>query len=354
MIKMQDIAEKVGVSRATVSYVLGDRWSEKGISPATRQKVLDVAENLQYRRNYIATSLRKQKTMTVGVLIPNLRGDMYGNMVHGIECVLGDKYTLLLGVSGYEAKKERKILESFENYRIGGLIIAGCGEPENRDFLNRVYGVNPCMVQVDRFYEDVPSDVVEADNFSLGVKATEHLIELGHKEIVFIRYLRVTSASVSRANGYEEAIKRARLKPYLFPSEASRFEVSSSSHGYTQAKAALEKLGGKLTGFVVHDAGMAVGVLKAVEDAGLSCPEDVSIITVRFVGDERPDDFFSRINFTAFCWSVEEMGRQAGSFLLDGMENEVQTRRTVQLSGKLVEGNSTIAIPSGDSNLSGE
>ena len=354
MITMQDIASKLGVSRATVSYALGDRWSEKGISSTTRKAVLDAVEKMQYRRNYIATSLRKQKTMTVGILVPVLWGDMYAKMVQGIECALGDKYTLLLGVSEYEAKKERKILKSFESRRVDGLIIAGCGEPENRDVLKRVYDVNPCMVQVDRFYEEVPSDVVEADNFALGLAATENLIKSGHREIAYIRSPYVTSAAVTRTNGYEEAIRRMRLKPYLFSREIGRIEATPVSYGYTQAKAALEKLNGKLTGFVVHDNGMAVGVLKAVEEAGLSCPENISIITVCFVGDERPEDFLLRVNFTAFCWSVEEMGRQAGSFLLDRMENKVDARRTVQISGRLLQGNSTNAIPSGDSSLSGE
>jgi LacI family transcriptional regulator len=352
MITMQDIATKLGVSRATVSYALGDSWSKKGVSPVTREKVLEAVEKLQYRRNYIATSLRKQKTMTVGVLIPVLTGDMYGKMVHGVECTLGDKYTLLLGVSGYEAKKERKILESFASRQVDGLIIAGCGEEENRDILNRICHTNPCVVQVDRFYEDIPSDVVEADNFSLGLAATEHLVKLGHREIAFIRSPHDTSATVNRANGYEEAIRRVGLKSHLFPAEACEIEVSPDSQGYTQAKAALEKLSAKLTGFVVHDAGMAVGVLKAVEEAGLRCPEDISIITVRFVGDVRSEDYLLRINFTAFCWSVEEMGRQAGSFLLDRIENKVDTRRTIQISGRLLEGNSTIAIPSRVSSLS--
>ena len=154
---------------------------------------------------------------------------------------------------------------------------------------------------------------------------------------------------MSRANGYAEAARRAGLKPYLFPSEAHQVEVSPDAHGYTQAKAALEKLNGKLTGFVVHDSGMAVGVLKAVEEAGLNCPKDVSIVTVSFVGDERPEDYLLRVNFTAFCWSVEEMGRQAGVLLLDRIENDVHSHRTVQIPARLLEGNSTIAIPTGGS-----
>lgn len=343
---MQDIAKKLNLSRATVSYAMSSNWRTKGISPATHQAVLKAAQELRYRRNRIATSLRTRKTMTVGVLVPVLAGEMYVDLIQGIESVLGSEYTLLLGCSGYSAAKERRVLESFEDRMVDGLIVVNSGDEQNIGLFKRIYDANPCMVQVDRYYEAIPADVVEADNDALATAAVSHLAELGHRRIAYIRSPHLTSAARDRLAGYQRAMTRLGLEPCWFPVELKEDASSVVDYGCGQAKIAMQRDGDRPTAIVAHDDGLAVKVLRGIEEMGLSCPRDVSICSAGCAGGQRSDDFLLRIHLTTVRWSVEEMGRQAARFLLDRLETpEVYraTRRTIRIAGQLHPGDSTVA-----------
>lgn len=344
---MRDIARKLDISQSTVSYALGDRWREKGISPQTRQNVIKAASQLNYRRNRLATGLKTRKTMTVGVLVPLLSGDMYAQMVQGIEAVLGDSYTLVLGVSNYNPDKERRIIESFEEQRVDGLIVAHSGSPQNVDFLRRVHANNPCMVQVDRFYDEVQADIVEADNIALGRAATEHLLAQGHRKIAYVRSAYNTSASLNRAFGYEQAMRQAGLDPLFYPMERGVDASGRENWSYVQTRGILA-MDQRPTALVAHTTEVAVDAIRAIEDCCLECPRDISICSIGCLGNPRHDDFLLRVRLASVNWSVTEMGRQAARFLLDRMDRPEEccaARRTVQIAGQLIHGNSVAALP---------
>src|ERR1041385_1428299 len=138
MVTMNQIAAELRLSRTTVSYALGRQWRMAGISPITREQILAKAAELGYRRNAIAASLKTRITKTIGVVVPSISGDSYEHMMHGIESALGEEYTLLLGVSEYDGGKERKLLYSFQERMVDGLIVVHSGHSENIDLLKHL------------------------------------------------------------------------------------------------------------------------------------------------------------------------------------------------------------------------
>jgi len=352
MVTMRQIAEELNLSRSTVSYALHERWRSKRVGPDTRQRILDRAAALGYRRNHAAVSLKTRQTQTIGVIAPTVASDFVYQMLHGAETALQDDYTLLLGTSAWEASKEQRLIESFEERRVDGMLIIHAGHAEIIPALKRLITRGVPVVQVEHGFAQLESDVVQPDNEGLSYTLTRHLLDLGHRQICFIRSPRVHHGTLDRAKGYERAIREAGLAAHVFPvlpidSRQPRFDFVS---GLTRK--ALQTISPPL-GIVTNDLVSALGALQAVEDAGLRCPDDVSICATTAVSDSaaiesNPVHRFLRVRFTTFEWSVEEMGRRAAMLLLDRLQNP-QARHApfqkISIPGRLIVGDSTARPP---------
>src|SRR5262245_9682508 len=129
MVTLKDIARETGVNFRSVSQILNR--NDPRYSAETRQRVIEVTKRLGYRANAIARSMAKGRTDSIGIIVPTFTGDSYEHMLHGIESAVGEGYTLLLGVSGYDGMKERKLLYSFRQRMVDGLIVVHAGCEEN-------------------------------------------------------------------------------------------------------------------------------------------------------------------------------------------------------------------------------
>src|SRR6185503_20136038 len=120
---MKQIAAELNLSRSAVSYALDHRWQAKRIPPQTRTRVLTKALELGYRPNHVARSLRTRVTQTIGILAPTIAGEFMYRMLRGLEAVMGDRYTFVLGVSEWEAARERQLIESFEERMVDAVLV---------------------------------------------------------------------------------------------------------------------------------------------------------------------------------------------------------------------------------------
>ena len=334
MVTLKDIAKETGLNFRSVSQALHGHGR---YSAETRQRVQQAAERLGYRPNAIARSMAKGRTYSIGIIVPTFTGDSYEHMLHGIESAMGDAYTLLLGVSEYDGMKERKLLHSFRQRMVDGLIVVHAGCEENLDVMKELLHHGVPIVQADRFYGELQTDVVGPDDEALGFMLTEHFIQLGHRNIFFLRSSIVNSSTLGRAAGYERAMREHRLTPELFPDQPVAAGQDRIKFSYALAKQLLDESEMPLA-VVTHDISIAFGVLEAAREMGLQDSKDLAIGTVANASDN-PLYKFLPSNVTLAVWSVRDMGYHAGNLLLrrlDQPEKPAAQFQTVRIPCQLV------------------
>jgi LacI family transcriptional regulator len=333
---MSQIASALSLSRTTVSLALSGDWRSVGIAAETRDQVVAKARQLGYRPNPLATGLRTQITKTIGIAVPNLSGDAYEHMLHGIETAVGDDYTLLLGVSEYDEAKERRILQSFQDRLVDGLILIHSGHPANVRWMKQLLEFEIPIVQADRCYREITTDVVEADNEGIGALMAEHFIRQGYRDICFLRTTHVNSSTLGRAKGYEKAMRRHGLTPRLIPELPIASTQDRSELAYAHTRRLLRRPTGPLA-ILTHDISLVFGALQALRDAGLEDSKKFAIGSVANASNNPMYDFLPP-NLTLVVWSVKEMGFQAASLLMERMhrrQGEAPRCRTIRIPGRL-------------------
>jgi len=195
------------------------------IKRKTPKRVLKTAEKLQYRRNSIASSLRKGQTGIIGVIIPSAKINFFGSVVHGIENMANQQgYNVLIYQSNESWEQEQKGIETLLNARVDGIIVSMAKEKNDYKHFVKARQANMPIVFFDRANDDLSIDSVLIDDFKGGYIATTHLIEQGYKRIAHItgpKHLKIFKA---RLDGYKKALQSKGLKfnpTYIFEGDVS-------------------------------------------------------------------------------------------------------------------------------------
>ncbi len=206
---MRDVAALAGVSLKTVSRVVNH---ESGVSPALVARVERAADQLHYRPNLGARSLRRAdgKTATIGVVLENL-ANPFSAMVHrAVEDVArGREVAVLAGSVDETFERERDLVTAFAARRVDGLIVMPAGADQG--YLARELTAGTALVFVDRAPQDLEADAVLVDNYAGAVTCVEHLIVNGHRDVAFLGDRSAIATAADRYRGFAEAMGRAGL-----------------------------------------------------------------------------------------------------------------------------------------------
>lgn len=269
-ITIYDVAREAGVSMATVSRVVN---GNPNVKPTTRKKVLEVIDRLDYRPNAVARGLASKKTTTVGVIIPDVTNLYFSTLARGIDDIATMyKYNIILANSDKNELKEVQVLNTLLAKQVDGVIFMGnkITEELRAEFSrSRTPVVLAGTVDPD---EQVGS--VNIDYETATKESTEVLIQNGHKDIAFISESHAEPINcIYRLNGYKKALEEAGL-PY------NEDLVLQSAYTYKVGEAVYDQLTkAGATAAIVSDDELAVGILNAALDRGVSIPEDFEIIT---------------------------------------------------------------------------
>ena len=206
---MRDVAALAGVSLKTVSRVVN---GEAGVSPRLVERVERAAEQLDFRPNLGARSLRRSdgKTATIGVILENLANPFSGSVHRAIEDVARPRgVAVLAGSIDETAERERELVAAFSSRRVDGLIMMPTGLDHSYLLLERRAGVG--LVFVDRPPRALSADVVLADNRAGAAAGTAHLVSHGHRRIGFLGDLSTILTEQERCAGYQDALRDAGL-----------------------------------------------------------------------------------------------------------------------------------------------
>ncbi|MEH0573342.1 MULTISPECIES: LacI family DNA-binding transcriptional regulator [Streptomyces] len=331
-----DVARHAQVSTTAVSKVLRNAY---GASPEMRARVRRAIDELGYRPLAAARGLRGQ-TYTIGVMLPDIRNPFFPEILDGVTSCLADTdYQVLLG-PGCGVNEEAGVIEAMIDRGMDGLVLVAPVSPRAR--LERVAADVPTVV-VGRHGHSPAYDTVADDDVAGAALVVGHLAGLGHRRIAHIEHheadptRRVEMPNAQRADGYRQAMRGLGLE--------AEIDVVSTSYtqegGYKGAQQLLARPTRPTAVFAGADI-VAMGVLEAVAEAGLSVPGDVSVAGY----DNTTFAALGPISLTSVDQAGREIGRNAARLLLERIADRGKTSVQIKLSPTLVPRRTTAAPPS--------
>ncbi len=335
-VRLKDIADDLGVSLVTVSKVLRNH---PDVGQKTRERVLQRVREMNYRPNRAARSLVTGQTFNVGLIVPDLVHCFFAEVAKGATPVLRAKdYNLLISSSEEEPELERSESEHLIAGGVDALLIASA-QADSSDFFAQLGHRGTAYVLIDREISGVDANFVGVDDEAVGLLATRHLIDMGHRRIAHIGGLGVSTAN-GRLAGYTRALSGAGIvfDMGLVVRRAQIDRVAEES-GFVamQCLLAMERRPDAV--FCFNDP-MAIGAMKAIFQAGLRIPHDIAVAGA---GNLPYTDFF-RVPLTTVDQNSVQIGAKAAELALDliAAKREERPLRRVLLEPTLVVRESTL------------
>ena len=323
-VSLVDVAKAAGVSNATVSRVLTN--SDHPIAEETRRKVLVAAETLGYRPNLIARGLRTEQTFTIGVIVENILSPFIPPITRGIHDYLSQhNYSAIIINSDWDPIVETAALENLARRHIDGVIFVE-SYTRSSDEVTRL--IPKPHIFVHRLFNALNPNSVAPDDLYGARLAVHHLACLGHRRIAFINGPEGWDATINRMAGYQQELAAWGIP--FDPTLVGRgdWEVQS---GFAITQQLLAHTPPPTAIFAANDL-MALGVIYAVQDAGLQVPNDIAVVGY----DDRDFAGFVRPAITTVTMPCEAMGRLSAEFLLRLIDQEVDVIEPTLVQGELV------------------
>lgn len=323
MVKMNDVAERANVSKATVSRVLRN---PETVKKATRDKVLAIIEQLNYQPNILARHFRRSETNTILVVVPNIMNTVFSHILGGIEYAAGENgYRVLLANTNQQVEKEYEYLDHLKQRQVDGMILLSARM--DKGIIAEVMKQYPVVLTAD-YLEGIAIPTVSIDNVSSARTATEHLIKLGHSRVAHITGPLHLQVSQDRLKGYRQALLQTNLDVDNILIQEGDFSHES---GYNQMTKLLALEHPPTAVFSANDE-MATGVIKAAKDYGLSVPEDLAVVgfdNIKLSAIYDP-------GITTIAQPMFEMGKKAMELLLHQITGVEMTKRQYVLENELI------------------
>ena len=315
-ITLSSIAEKVGVSAATVSRVLSGQGARYRISKRTQETVLEVSKELGYLPDQLARSLRLRRTCTIGLIIPDISNPFFSTVARNVEIEARKAgYSILLSDTQEETSLEVDSIRLLQTRRVDGIIICPGGE-ESKHIRPLVSGGFPIVI-VDRYFPSLQCPYVVSDNYGGAFEAVSHLLERNHRRIACIQGRLHTSVNENRVSGYKDALSK-----YGIPLNESYIVGDSfgERNGYVCAKVLLNQATRPTAIFATSNL-ISLGAIRAITEEGLKIPDDISMISF----DDQPYSDYLATPMTTVAQQTTEIGQIAFKILIGEIEGESNT-----------------------------
>lgn len=313
-VNLRTLADHLKLSQTTVSLVLNDSPSAKSIPEETRRRVTEAARKLNYRPNYFARSLRQSRSMSVGVLAPDLSEGYFTRVMSGVVAELtAAHYFYFTACHDWNRELIAQYPRMLVERAVDGFLLLNTPAEEIQV---------PVPVVAISAHSGVPNVTnIVLDHESAARQALGHLYELGHRNIAFMRGPRAIPDSEFRWESIQKAARAMGLKidpAHVVRMDSEVWSAKAGHHpmapeiGYRPMKALLERGAGFTAVFCFNDIA-AIGAIRALKDAGLSVPEDVSVVGF----DDIQSAAYSTPSLTTVRQPLTEMGRRGAQVLLE-------------------------------------
>jgi LacI family transcriptional regulator len=330
---MKQLAQQLNLSVSSVSRAFNNSYE---ISPETKKRVLELSKKLNYQPNPHASSLRKHKSRTIAVVIPEIANNFFALAIDGIQNAASEKgYHVLIYVTNENDQVQSEALTQLQNGRVDGLLISLSNNTVSSGNLLRIQEQGLPIVFFDRVHDEFETAKVTTDDFESAFKATEHLILRGCKRIAYLQISKNLSIGVNRMRGYLEALDRYHLqedKKWVINCDRNK----EKSYGVIKA---LMKCKDRPDGIFASVEQLAITAYAVCKELELKIPKDVKIISFSNL------ETAAHLNpaLTTITQPAYEIGKEAASILLKSLtkKNFQLTNSKLILPSKLIEREST-------------
>jgi len=313
-VNLRMLAEHLGLSQTTVSLVMNDSPSAKSIPQETRTRVMEAAHQLNYRPNYFARSLRQSRSMSVGVLAPDLSEGYFTSVMSGIvQELTAARYFYFTACHDWKRDLIEKYPRLLVERAVDGFLLL------NTPADHIAVPVPVVAISAHCAANDVTNIVLD---HPLAVEqALSHLHALGHRRIAFMRGPRAIPDSEFRWEAIQQVAREINLKidpALVIRIDSAGWSMKDGLHpmapeiGYKPMQALLEKTREFTAIFCFNDIA-SIGAIRALKDAGLSVPGDVSVVGF----DDIQSAAYSTPSLTTVRQPLFEMGKRGAHILLD-------------------------------------
>jgi LacI family transcriptional regulator len=333
MPQIKDVADKAGVSIATVSRVLNNNPRVKA---SLRERTLRAISDLGYQPSGIARNMRSQSVRVIGLVISDIQNPFFTSLVRAVEDVAYEnQYTVLLCNSDEDIQKEQLYVDVLSRERVAGVIIV----PTGKDCCSPLLNLRMPVVMADRIVPGITTDAVVLDNVAGAYAATQHLIELGHRRIGLVGAPVGVSVGIERRKGYEKALRANKIKLDESLIHAGNFKEQG---GYEATRALLERDPRPTAIFAVNNL-MTMGAFQAISEKGLRVPDDISMIGF----DDMPWLALLTPPLTAVRQPTYEIGAQAARLLFARLQdNSLPIQKRVMKPELIIRGSTAAPMKS--------
>lgn len=318
---MQDIADKLGISRATVSLVLSGKAKTGRISDEMQSKVKKLAKELNYHPNEIARSLSTGVTKSIGVIVTDISNEFFGMMVFHIqERAKHYGYSVITANTNENLNDFNEAVTVLINRQVDGIILVPV--EGGNEIVKKIISRKIPLVQIDRFYPDLNSNYIVIDNYNISKQAIELLINEGKRRIAVICYDINLSALTERKQGYIDAMK---LNGLLEVDLIKNIGYDNQEKEIEQAISDLKNSPDKVDAIFFCSRKVFLAGVKYMVKLGIKIPEDVSVVCF-----DKIDAFsFSNIPVTYIEQPIQQMGEEAIDLLIEQLRGNNQIKQLI-------------------------
>lgn len=330
----KDVAREAGVHPSTVSRSLDPKQSSR-VSSVTRKRVVEVANRLGYHPDFTASSLRRQRSMTIGVITPSFSNPIYGELIHGIGTQLERAGYLALTLEDPDGAGRMGVaLATLRARRVDGIVCASARAADALALRKAAAGGIPLVLALRWTPEAGLPQVLNGDAQGATL-AAEHLLGLGHRTLIQLPGPQDITTFTERARGFRETVLSASAVHLDHDLIAATPTVDEGRRVMGELLA-----GGGIhgaTAIFAHNDLLAIGAIDVLRESGLGCPGDISVIGYN---DNALTDHLNP-PLSTIRMPIDEMGRLAARRIIQAVTGEGELPETITLPPELVVRDST-------------
>lgn len=307
---INDIAKMAGVSKSTVSRVINHK--REGASEATRKRILDLIEELNYAPNLNARSIVTSSTKTIGLVLSDVTNPFFPIIITEIQSFMMDRgYTVLVCIPNADLQREAKFINVLAEKRVDGIILSPCSRKQE-DYLNILNKYEIPVVLLDHNIPNLEISGVFVNNIQGGYLATKHLIQRGCRRIVFLGGSLQYQTTIDRFKGYQKALREYGM-------QVDKKLLSFSQYTWKDGILETQDFLNREIKFDAIFAGcdiMAIGAMKALRKRQIKIPDAVKIVGYDDITVSELQD----PSLTTVRQPAKAMARHASSMMISTIE----------------------------------
>lgn len=324
IVTIKDIAKELGISKSTVSRALADQWD---VNAETRKLVLETAKRMNYQPNMLAQHLIQGNTKTIGLVVPEFHNSFFTQVIIGIQNILHKEgYLLLITQSNESAEVECQNIKMLKSNRVDGLIISITSQG-NHDFYQEILDEGIPIIFFNRICESIKAPRVVIEDRKMTFLATEHLIDVGCKNIAYLSGPENLSISNMRKQGYIDALVKHNL-------EVDENLIVTAGLQQADGETAMLSL---LDKGIIPDAvfgfndPVALGAMRVIKQRGYKIPDDIAVMGF----SESRSATLVEPQLTTTEQPLAEIGETVAQLMLKKLNNRYIEHQTVYLEAHL-------------------